>query len=229
MGGDKKPASGSGVRLVLLGPPGSGKGTQSPKLVNHYHVCHLATGDMLRAAVENKTDTGLKAKKLMDEGQLVPDDLVVTLIKDNLSKSECANGFILDGFPRTVGQAEKLDEMLKSSGQSLDKAIEFKIDDSLLVRRITGRLIHQSSGRSYHTEFSPPKKEMTDDVTGEPLIRRPDDNVEALKKRLEGYHKQTVPVIGYYEKKGIFASIDASQKQDIVWAALSATLNKKAH
>jgi len=216
----------SGVRLVLLGPPGSGKGTQSPRLVNHFHVCHLATGDMLRAAVEAKTEIGVKAKKLMDEGQLVPDDLVVSLIKDNLSKSACANGFILDGFPRTVAQAEKLDEMLATSNQKLDKAVEFKIDDSLLVRRVTGRLVHPASGRSYHVEFAPPKKPMTDDVTGEPLIQRQDDNVDTLKKRLGAYHAQTVPVIGYYQKKGIFASIDASQKPDAVWAALMTAIGK---
>jgi len=182
---------------------------------------------MLRAAVEHKTAIGLKAKKLMDEGQLVPDDMVVSLIQDNLKKSECANGFILDGFPRTVVQAEKLDTMLQESGQKLDKAIEFKIDDELLVRRVTGRLIHQASGRSYHVEFAPPKKSMTDDVTGEPLIQRQDDNADTLKKRLASYHKQTVPVIGYYQNKRIFASLDASQKQDIVWNAILGILGKK--
>jgi len=147
-----------------MGPPGSGKGTQSHKLVSSFHVCHLATGDMLRAAVANGTDVGKKAKSLMEAGQLVPDDLVVDLIRDNLERSDCAKGFILDGFPRTVAQAEKLDEMLSATHRSLDKAIEFQIDDSLLVRRITGRLVHPASGRSYHVEFAPPKAPMVDDV-----------------------------------------------------------------
>jgi len=161
------PASSSdGVRLVLMGPPGSGKGTQSPRLVKQFGVCHLATGDMLRAAVTAGTDVGKKAKSLMDAGQLVPDELVVDLIKDNLSRADCAKGFILDGFPRTVAQAEKLDDMLVKGGAKIDKAVEFKIDDALLVRRITGRLVHPASGRSYHVEFAPPKKPMTDDVRG---------------------------------------------------------------
>jgi len=214
-----------------MGPPGSGKGTQSPKLVGAFGVCHLATGDMLRAAVTAGTDVGKKAKAVMDAGQLVSDDLVVDLIKDNLVRSDCANGFILDGFPRTVAQAEKLDDMLAKLGTAgkgvkLDKAIEFQIDDSLLVRRITGRLIHPASGRSYHVEFAPPKKPMTDDATGEPLVQRPDDNAETLKKRLHAYHEQTVPVIEYYRKKGIFAAIDASKPAETVWSSLLASLGK---
>ena len=153
-----------GIRVVLMGPPGSGKGTQAPKLVEKYCVCHLSTGDMLRAAVKAQTPLGKQAKDIMDAGQLVPDDLVVNLISENLDQPACQRGFVLDGFPRTVPQAEKLDEMLANRNSQLDQAIEFSIDDALLVRRVTGRLVHPASGRSYHTEFNPPKKAMTDDV-----------------------------------------------------------------
>jgi len=211
------------LRLVLMGPPGSGKGTQAPKIKDKYCVCHLATGDMLRDQVTKGTALGKEAKKIMDSGGLVSDEIMVNMIKDQLENNkDCAKGFILDGFPRTIAQAEKLDEMLEKKKQNLDLAAELVIDDNLLVSRITGRLIHPASGRSYHREFAPPKSPMKDDVTGEPLIARSDDNADTLRKRLVGYHKQTDLVAQYYKQRGIWVGVDAAQSQATVWNSLLA-------
>ncbi|KAJ5661649.1 adenylate kinase cytosolic [Penicillium maclennaniae] len=222
LSGDSKPKSVTEqMRIILMGPPGAGKGTQAPKIKEKYCVCHLATGDMLRSQVAKKTDLGKEAKKIMDQGGLVSDEIMVNMIKSELeNNTECKNGFILDGFPRTVAQAERLDDMLAARQQKLGHAVELQIDDSLLVARITGRLVHPASGRSYHKIFNPPKSDMKDDITGEPLIQRSDDNAETLTKRLATYHAQTAPVCEYYKKTGIWRGIDASQEPGQVWKSI---------
>jgi len=212
-------------RLILVGPPGSGKGTQSPLIKDEYCLCHLATGDMLRSAVAAKTPLGIKAKEAMDKGELVSDDLVVGIIDEAIKKPSCQKGFILDGFPRTVVQAQKLDEMLEKKGTKIDKVLNFDIDDSILEERITGRWMHPSSGRSYHTKFAPPKVPGVDDVTGEPLIQRKDDTAEVLKSRLEAFHRQTEPVIDYYMKKGIVGNLHAEKPAKEVGAEIQKALS----
>lgn len=216
------------VRMVLIGPPGAGKGTQAPNLKEKYCACHLATGDMLRAQVAAKSALGVEAKKIMDQGGLVSDEIMVNMIKSELENNkECSNGFILDGFPRTIPQAEKLDSMLETRKTPLQSAVELKIDDELLVARITGRLVHPASGRSYHKLFNPPKKDMIDDVSGDALVQRSDDNADALKKRLVTYHKQTEPIVDYYRKTGIWSGVDASQKPGKVWDDILKCLGQK--
>ncbi len=200
------------MNLMVFGAPGVGKGTQAKFLVEKYGIPQISTGDMLRAAIVQKTAMGLEAKKFMDEGKLVPDSTIIGIIKDRLSKDDCKNGFILDGFPRTLKQAEALNDLMKNSGNKLDKVLSFDAPDELIVQRIAGRRVCPKCGTTYHTEFNPPKVEGICDVCGTALIIRKDDNVDTVKNRLETYHAQTAPLIDFYKKMGVFVQIDGSQE-----------------
>ncbi len=184
------------MRIVLLGPPGSGKGTQSRLLAERYKIPQISTGDMLRAAVKAGTPLGLAAKPIMDRGQLVSDDIIINLVKERISQPDCQSGFVLDGFPRTLAQAEALWQQKIH----IDYVIELKIDDNKIVERMSGRLIHPGSGRIYHRVYQPPKIAGLDDITQEPLLQRKDDQEETVRKRLEVYHQETKPLISYYQE-----------------------------
>jgi len=211
-------------RLVMFGPPGSGKGTQAPKLSDEYCWCHLSTGDVLRSEIKKGSDLGKKVQGIMAAGQLVPDDVVIDIIKGTMGTPECKRGLILDGFPRTMEQAKKLDDMFASQGSKLDKVISLEIDDDVLLDRLEGRRIHEPSGRSYHLKYNPPKVAGKDDVTGENLIQRPDDKREVIQKRIATYHKFTKSVLDYYANTGILKKINANQPIEKVNKAVDATL-----
>ena len=210
--------------LVLLGPPGSGKGTQAKKLVTERGWPQLSTGDMLRSAIQEKTELGLKAKGFMDQGALVPDEVVVGLISVRSQMPDCANGFILDGFPRTVSQAQSLDTMLAGRKRSISAAVLFEMPDAELVGRLTGRRTCQRCGAMFHVTTSPSKASGKCDQCGGPLIQRSDDQEEVIRKRLKVYHEQTAPVTEHYRAKGILKVIDASLAPDQVQSALGAVL-----
>lgn len=182
------------MRIILLGSPGSGKGTQAQFMAEKYRIPQISTGDMLRAAVRAGTPLGLAAKQVMDSGGLVSDDIILGLIKERIKHDDCANGFLLDGFPRTIAQAEGL----KAMDVAIDTVIEIVVDDEQIVKRMAGRRVHLQSGRTYHVEFNPPKTEGIDDVTEEALIQRDDDKEETVRKRLSVYHEQTKPLVDYY-------------------------------
>jgi adenylate kinase len=184
------------MRFILLGPPGAGKGTQASFITKKYGIPQVSTGDMLRAAIKAGTELGLKAKKLMDAGQLVSDDVILDLVKHRMAQPDCAGGFLFDGFPRTMAQAEAM----KNAGLFIDYVIEIAVPDEEIIQRMGGRRVHPASGRTYHVKFNPPKVADKDDVTGEPLILRQDDQPETVKERLRVYHAQTQPLIEYYSK-----------------------------
>ena len=186
------------MRIILLGSPGSGKGTQAQFITEKYAIPQISTGDMLRAAVRDGTPLGVEAKKVMDAGGLISDDIILGLIKERIALPDCADGFLLDGFPRTIAQAEGLEAL----GVKIDHVIEINVADEEIVKRIAGRRMHPQSGRTYHIEFNPPKSQGIDDVTGEPLIQRDDDKEETVRKRLCIYHEQTKPLVGYYSATG---------------------------
>ena len=208
------------MRILLLGPPGAGKGTQANNLIRDYGLVQLSTGDMLRAAVESGTEIGLKAKAVMDAGVLVADEIVAGIVRERIQQPDCANGFLLDGFPRTQVQAELLDQMLEELNVSLDRVIEFQVNDEAVVRRLSGRRLHQPSGRTYHVEFNPPKEEGRDNVTGEALIQREDDTADTVRNRLNTYYEQTAPLVSYYTEKGDLVSIDGMQSPEEVYTLL---------
>jgi adenylate kinase len=182
------------MRLILLGPPGAGKGTQATQICKKYGIPQISTGDMLRAAVKAGTPLGLAAKKVMDSGGLVSDDIIIGLVGERIQQADCANGFLFDGFPRTIPQADAM----KAAGVKLDVVLEIDVPDSSIVERMSGRRAHVASGRTYHVKFNPPKAEGLDDVTGEPLIQRDDDKEETVIKRLSVYQAQTRPLVDYY-------------------------------
>lgn len=183
------------MRMMLLGGPGAGKGTQAARLTAHFKIPQISTGDMLRAAVAAGTPLGLNVKKIMESGELVSDDIIIALVKERLSQEDCLQGFLLDGFPRTIAQAQAL----KEASIPLEHVVEIAVDDEEIIRRITGRRTHPASGRVYHLEYHPPNKEGLDDLTGEPLVLRDDDREEIIRNRLQVYHQQTSPLIRYYQ------------------------------
>ncbi|MEO0368399.1 MAG: adenylate kinase [Pseudomonadota bacterium] len=182
------------MKLILLGGPGAGKGTQAGFITERYSIPQISTGDMLRAAVKAGTPLGIEAKKIMDAGQLVSDDIIIGLVKERLAEPDCVNGYLLDGFPRTIPQADAL----KSNDIGIDCVVEIAVDDAEIIKRMSGRRAHLASGRTYHIVYNPPKVEGIDDVTGEPLVQRDDDQEETVKERLAVYHEQTEPLISYY-------------------------------
>lgn len=192
------------MKIILLGAPGAGKGTQAQFMMKKFGIPQISTGDMFRAAIKEGTELGKQAKALMDEGKLVPDELTVALVKDRIAQADCANGFLLDGFPRTLPQADAL----KDAGVKIDFVLEFDVADEVIVERMSGRRVHQPSGRTYHVVYNPPKVEGKDDITGEELIIRQDDKPETVLERLAIYHNQTKPLIAYY-----MAEADAGNTQ----------------
>tara|TARA_B100000965_G_C19539226_1_gene734804 strand:+ start:510 stop:1145 length:636 start_codon:yes stop_codon:yes gene_type:complete len=188
------------MRILLLGPPGGGKGTQSKFLMEQFDIPQISTGDMLRSHVTNNTKLGIKAKEFMDKGELVTDSLILDMMELRFKDSDCNNGFILDGFPRTIKQAEGLDVLFSKINQKLEHVIVIDVDDDEIVKRMSGRRMHPESGRVYHIKYNPPKNEGKDDITNEDLIIRQDDKEETVRNRLQVYHKQTKPLINYYNK-----------------------------
>jgi adenylate kinase len=205
------------MKLVLLGPPGAGKGTQAERIESRYQLAHLSTGEMLRAAVAAGTEVGRQAKAIMDAGRLVPDEVINDLVAERIEEPDCANGFVLDGYPRTVAQAEALDALLAARGGALDAAIEFEVDDEALVERIAGRFACAKCGAGYHDRFKPTRIEGVCDVCGSTeFVRRKDDNAETVRARLEAYHRQTAPLLPYYRQRGLLLAVDGMAEIDRV-------------
>lgn len=208
------------MKIIMLGAPGAGKGTQAKKIAAKYNIPHVSTGDIFRWNIKHETELGLKAKVYMDQGLLVPDELVVDLVADRLNESDCPEGCVLDGFPRTIPQAEALDEALKATGQKIDFAIDVDVPDENIVHRMGGRRACLGCGATYHLEYAPTKIEGVCDVCGKELILRDDDKPETVIKRLKVYHEQTQPLINYYTNAGILRTVDGTKDINDVFAAI---------
>ena len=206
------------MKILLIGPPGGGKGTQAKKLSSKFNIPQISTGDMLREHVKQMSPLGIKAKEFMDSGKLVSDKLILEMMKKKLSNEECENGYILDGFPRTLPQAEGLDRILNEINSKLNNVIIIEVNDNTIIDRMSGRRIHKNSGRIYHIKFNPPKNDGLDDITNEPLSIRSDDKKETVKNRLEIYHDITKPLINYYSKKDILSKVNGEDKIDNVFS-----------
>ena len=213
------------MKILLIGPPGGGKGTQAKVLIEKYKIPQISTGDMLREHVKKLTSLGQKAKNYMENGELVPDSLILDMMELRLNDKDCINGYILDGFPRTIPQAEGLDSLLEKLNHSLDNVIIIDVPDDKIVQRMSGRRVHLDSGRVYHIIFNPPKKENIDDVTGEKLSIRKDDEEGTVRKRLDVYHNTTKPLIKFYDKKNILNSINGDDKIENVSKEIAKILN----
>jgi len=208
------------MNIILIGPPGAGKGTQAKRMIDRLGVPQISTGDMFRAAVKEGTPMGLKAKEYMDKGALVPDEVVIGVVKERFGKPDCAKGFILDGFPRTLEQAKALDGLLKGMGKSLDHVVVIEVPDDYLVKRLTGRRTCRGCNYMHHVEFDPPKKEGVCDKCGGELYQRDDDQEATIRSRLKTYHDQTSPLIDYYSKQGVVRTIDGTKSMEQVQEAI---------
>lgn len=214
------------MKIIMLGAPGAGKGTQAKMIADKYGVPHVSTGDIFRANIKNGTELGMEAKKYMDQGLLVPDELTVKILLDRVSQPDCKNGYVLDGFPRTIPQAEVLDKALAELGESVDYAIDVDVPDENIVKRMSGRRACVSCGATYHVVHVPPKKEGICDRCGSELILRDDDKPETVKNRLDVYHKQTQPLIDFYTKKGVLKTVDGTVDMQDVFKAIVAILGE---
>ena len=208
------------MRLIMLGAPGAGKGTQAARVAERFRIPHISTGDIFRANIKNGTELGKKAKSYMDAGELVPDELVCDLVADRIAQPDCGEGFILDGFPRTIPQAEALDEAVRKAGTPIDFAIDIEVPDEHIISRMGGRRACVSCGATYHVVYNPPKKEDVCDRCGGKLVLRDDDRPETVKNRLDVYHAQTQPLIDYYKDKKVLVTVDGTQSMDDVFSAI---------
>ena len=214
------------IHIILLGPPGCGKGTQAQKLIREFGFVQLSTGDMLRAAISKGTGIGMQAKSIIDKGEFVSDEIVIGIVRDRIFSTECECGYMLDGFPRTLVQAEKLDQILSDRNQKIDVVLRLCVSDDMAIRRIAGRRFHITSGRSYNIEFNPPKIEGRDDITSEKLVQREDDKEEIVQSRLTTYHELTEPLVRYYQSQGILKAIDGTGSPENIFEEIKKTLNE---